>query len=146
MMPAMSAAAFPLAFIGPIGPWEAALVLFVGLMLFGKRLPEVGKQVGRTVADLRRKFQDFKRELNSDEALREARRAVDGFRRDIESPRETMRSLSNPVQVFDRLTREDHATPGPGAIAETPTGGSFLGAVPPPENGDHGSGAPPDRP
>lgn len=144
-MPAMLAAAFPLAFIGPIGPWEAALVLFVGLMLFGKRLPEVGKQVGRTVADLRRKFQDFKRELNSDEALREARRAVDGFRRDIEAPRETMRALSNPVQVFDRLTREDQATPGPGAIAEAPTGGSFLGAVPP-ENGDHGGSAPTDRP
>ncbi len=129
MIPVMFAAAPPLAFIGPIGPWEAALVLFVGLLLFGKNLPEVGKQVGRTVADLRRKYQDFKRELNSEQTVRDARRAMDDFRREIDSPREAMRSLGNPVQVFDRLTREDQATPGPVAIVEKPTDGSFLGAL-----------------
>ncbi|HMS16433.1 MAG TPA: twin-arginine translocase TatA/TatE family subunit, partial [Planctomycetota bacterium] len=36
-----------LAFIGPIGGPEMIVILVVGLLIFGNRLPEVGRSLGR---------------------------------------------------------------------------------------------------
>jgi sec-independent protein translocase protein TatA len=47
-----------LAFLNGIGPMEIAIILVVGLLLFGRRLPEVGRSLGRSIVE-------FKRGLNS---------------------------------------------------------------------------------
>lgn len=46
-----------------LGPFEIVLIGAIAVMLYGKRLPEVGRNVGKTVGDLRRQWQQLSREL-----------------------------------------------------------------------------------
>jgi sec-independent protein translocase protein TatA len=48
----------PLAFFGPLGPTEMLVVVAIALLVFGKDLPDVAKQWGKT-------FNEFRRHLNS---------------------------------------------------------------------------------
>jgi sec-independent protein translocase protein TatA len=43
---------------------EIVVVGAIAVMLYGKRLPEVGRTVGRTVGDLRRQWTSLARELD----------------------------------------------------------------------------------
>ena len=50
-----------------LGPSEIFLVVLVVLLLFGgKRLPEIARNLGRGMAEVRRYTVDMKRQLNSD--------------------------------------------------------------------------------
>ena len=47
-----------------IGGGEIILLAILGLILFGpKRLPEIGRQVGRALAEVRRVSREFEREV-----------------------------------------------------------------------------------
>lgn len=71
-----------------IGPGEILLLAIFALIFFGpKRLPEVGRQVGRALAELRRVSRDFEREV---------RDAADPFEREF---REAERGLTGAVDV-----------------------------------------------
>lgn len=54
-----------------LGPFEIVVIGAIAVMLYGKRLPEVGRSFGKTVGDLRRQWQTLSREL-------EAAASVDG--------------------------------------------------------------------
>lgn len=60
-----------------IGSSELMVAAVVGLLLFGGRLPEVMKQVGRAWIMLRRALNELKRETGLDETLAEIRREAD---------------------------------------------------------------------
>jgi sec-independent protein translocase protein TatA len=47
-----------------LGPVEIVLIGAVAVMLYGKRLPEVGRTFGKTVGDLRRQWTTLARELD----------------------------------------------------------------------------------
>jgi len=47
-----------LGFLQNLGPMEVIIILGVGLLLFGRRLPEVGRSLGKSIVE-------FKRGLNS---------------------------------------------------------------------------------
>lgn len=58
-----------------IGAGEVVLIAILALVLFGpKRLPEIARQVGRAVAEVRRVSRDFEREV---------RDAVEPFEREV---------------------------------------------------------------
>jgi len=61
-----------------LGPFEIVLIGAIAVMLYGKRLPEVGRTFGKTVGDLRRQWQTLSRELeiaaNADAAVERTRR------------------------------------------------------------------------
>jgi len=62
-----------------LGPAEVAVILLLALLVFGPaRLPEIGRQVGGAMRELRRMQSTLRREL--DDALREepTRPAVSG--------------------------------------------------------------------
>jgi sec-independent protein translocase protein TatA len=46
-----------------LGPLEIVLIGAIAVMLYGKRLPEVGRTFGKTLGDLRRQWQTLSREL-----------------------------------------------------------------------------------
>ena len=48
-----------------IGPTELLVILLIALVVFGpKRLPEIGKTVGKSLREFRRATEDIKSELN----------------------------------------------------------------------------------
>jgi sec-independent protein translocase protein TatA len=63
------------AFIGGLSPGEIVIVLVLGLLLFGSRLPQVGRSLGRSLAEFKRGLRGLEHEL--DTAEKEAERQLD---------------------------------------------------------------------
>lgn len=61
---------------GPVGWQEILLILVLALLVFGpRRLPELGRTLGRALAEFRRATTDLKRTLNAEIALEEGERS-----------------------------------------------------------------------
>src|SRR6266576_3107290 len=54
-----------LAFNWP-GPMEMMLLAGLGLLIFGKRLPEVGRNIGKGIVEFKRGLKEAESEINSD--------------------------------------------------------------------------------
>jgi hypothetical protein len=59
------------------------------------------------MGQLRRSYENFKRELNADETFREVQDGV----RDVRRLTETPRRMRDPKHLFDALTDERRSTP-----------------------------------
>lgn len=79
-----------------LGPLEIVVIAAIAVMIYGKRLPEVGRTVGKTMGQLRRQWQDMSREfelaasLDSQPSPRRpasARRSIDEAGPTVASPR-----------------------------------------------------------
>lgn len=46
------------------GPWEIAMIAGVALLLFGKRLPEVGKSLGKGIIEFKKGLREVETEVN----------------------------------------------------------------------------------
>lgn len=55
----------PLA-IGMPGPFEMIIIAGIGLLVFGKRLPEVGRNIGKGIVEFKRGLKEAEQELISD--------------------------------------------------------------------------------
>ena len=55
-----------LALFGPLGPWEIILILLALLLLFGRRLPEVGRALGQGLLEFKKGVQDVKTTADPD--------------------------------------------------------------------------------
>jgi sec-independent protein translocase protein TatA len=49
-----------------INQWEMLVVLFVALLLFGKRLPEVARSMGKGITEFKKGMRGFEEELRDD--------------------------------------------------------------------------------
>lgn len=47
-----------------LGPLEIVVIGSIAVMLYGKRLPEVGKSVGQSIGELRKQFATLQREMD----------------------------------------------------------------------------------
>jgi len=52
-----------LGLIGPIGYQELLIVLVVALLIFGRRLPEVGRSLGRGIVEFKKGLQGVQDEI-----------------------------------------------------------------------------------
>lgn len=68
----LAAAFFPLAFFQNIGMPELIIILIVALLIFGSRLPDVARKVGKGLSEFKRGVQEA-----SDEVKREIDREPD---------------------------------------------------------------------
>ena len=59
-----------LAFFGNFGPFEITLILVAGVLIFGKRLPDVGKNIGKGIVEFKKGLKGVKDEI--DDAVEEA--------------------------------------------------------------------------
>jgi len=69
-----------------LGGGEILLIALMALILFGpKRLPDIGRQVGRAVGELRRMSRQFEREVreHAEPFTSEYRKAVDPIRHEV---------------------------------------------------------------
>jgi sec-independent protein translocase protein TatA len=51
--------------LGAPGPFELVLLMLVGLLLFGKRLPEVGRSIGQTVVQFKKGLNEVSEEVKN---------------------------------------------------------------------------------
>ena len=58
-----------LALFGQLGGWEILLLGLLGLLIFGKRLPEVGKSLGKGIVEFKKGLQGVEDDI--DKAARE---------------------------------------------------------------------------
>ena len=108
---------------GSIGGPEVILLFIAALLLFGpRRLPEIGRTLGKALSEFRRATNDFKMNLEREVQLEEIKSAV----RPIENaprPQAIARSI-----VLDAVTT---ALPAP---APTPDSAAEPEALAPPKN------------
>lgn len=56
--------ATPMLALGAPGPMELVLLMLVGLLFFGKRLPEVGRSIGQTVVQFKKGLNEVHEDVN----------------------------------------------------------------------------------
>lgn len=50
-------------FLGTLGGWEMAMILIIGVLLFGKRLPEVGRYLGKGIVEFKKGIKGLEDEV-----------------------------------------------------------------------------------
>ncbi len=92
-----------------LGAGEILLLALLALLLFGpKRLPEIGRQVGRALAEVRRVSREFEREVRevTEPFEREVRGVAEPLGREL---RETAEPLEREVRELEREARKAYA-------------------------------------
>ena len=87
------------------------LLFFVGLLLYGRNLPEAGRSLGRVVAQLKRSFQDFKYQLDRDGEIGDVKKAISDTAREVKNVAKVPRAVSNPAGALRDLTHEAMSAP-----------------------------------
>jgi TatA/E family protein of Tat protein translocase len=81
-----------------LGTTELLVVLVVALIIFGPRkLPEIGRSLGRAMSELRRTSDDFKRTWEAEAAVVEAPRPAEAIKEATSAPEAIPASPEQPV-------------------------------------------------
>jgi TatA/E family protein of Tat protein translocase len=111
----------PLCYLLP-GYSEILILLVIGLLLFGRRLPEVGRSLGRTMAEFRRGLHGLRQQVEQDQDVRDITSSIGEVRRTLQAPGQFV----DPGRLLENLTDETRVSPGPDAEAvPPPAGGPF---------------------
>ena len=98
--------------MGSLGLPEIIFILLLALLIFGpKRLPEIGRTLGKGMAEFRKASNDLKRTINAELALDEDEQSR--LPRRIESP-----AVSSFVQAIQ--PPQEPASAPAGTVAQTP--------------------------
>ena len=112
---------------GPIGGFELLVLVTLGLLVFGpRRLPEIGRSIGRTIAELRRAALEVRTTLEREVNLDEIRQDGRSLRTRIE---ETL--LGEPRRIADEVIARASAPSPPPVSAELPAPSAPAPSTPP---------------
>jgi len=114
--------------VGSIGGAELVLVLVLALLLFGpRRLPEIGRTLGKALTDLRKATTDFKtnleREVDLDQ-VKDLHRDIKSAGRDLSETVNEFRDFGRPpggTATADRLPPRKTPESGPGSESASPS-------------------------
>lgn len=89
---------FNLAFLPNLGMGELLVLAFLGLLIFGKKLPEVGKSLGQGIVSFKKGLQGVQTDLTSavDEAEKPRKKKR---RKSVEGDDAAMTSAETPTEV-----------------------------------------------
>jgi sec-independent protein translocase protein TatA len=93
-----------LAIFGLPGGGEWIVLLVLGLLIFGRRLPEVGRSLGRGIVEFKRGIKGVEDEVD-EEASRPAKRVTDQPRSELPKSRE--RAASEKYEPAEEALREE---------------------------------------
>lgn len=97
---------------GPLGGIEILVLLILGLLVFGpRRLPQIGRSIGRVLFELRKAATELKTSIEKEIDLEEVKKAtqsiqrevnenlIGGIKRDLEEldPRKDVEALTDPL-------------------------------------------------
>lgn len=98
-----------LAFINDfLSPWHLFFLAIIGLLVFGKRLPEVGRGLGRSIVEFKKGLKGIDDDID-DQASRPKNRdpyVEGGYRAPIESGQQTARPTDRPRAAEHAAPRE----------------------------------------
>jgi sec-independent protein translocase protein TatA len=109
-----------IAFLPTLGFQEMILLLVLGILLFGRNLPDAGRQLGRTVSKLRRGMQDFRDQLDRDESVKELRDNLRSTRDEVRRAGAVPRALANPGAAVRDYAQRALEAPAADAPVEVP--------------------------
>ncbi len=69
-------ASYSLALVGMPGWAEIAVLLVIGLLIFGKRLPEVGRNLGKSIVEFKKGIKGIGEDID-EEAVRQDQKQVE---------------------------------------------------------------------
>jgi Sec-independent protein translocase protein TatA len=82
------------------------LLGLIGLLLYGRNLPQAGKTIGRYVAQFRRGFQEFKDQMDRDETVREMRKTIDDTKREMQRATSVPQAVANPAHALRTFAQD----------------------------------------
>jgi sec-independent protein translocase protein TatB len=135
-----------LALLDSIGSGELFILAIIGVLLFGRDLPGVGRKLGQTLAQFRRGIQDFKDQMDRDADMKEMKNTIAELKKMVDVPR----NIANPARLLRDLTNEALYSPPPpvgpvqDAIANGTSGLPPAAAETPPDGTQHPGAAPAD--
>lgn len=94
------------AILPSLGWQEMFLLGLLGLLLYGRNLPQAGKTLGRYVAQFRRGFQEFKDQMDRDETVREMRKTIDDTKREMQRATTVPQAIANPAQAMRTFAQD----------------------------------------
>lgn len=98
---------------GPLGIPEVIFIVVLALLIFGpKRLPEIGRTIGRGMSEFRKASNDLKRTINTELALDEPPVAPILRQPRLETPPMTMARTPHPA-MEEAMENEAEAEPEP---------------------------------
>ncbi len=110
---------------GSLGGMEMLVLVGIGLLVFGpRRLPEIGRTLGRTIMEFRRAAMEVRTSIEREINLEELRQTGEGLRRDIEKDPLAADRQDPPVKP------PGPPAPPPGTVAASPA------PLPPPSAAD----------
>ncbi len=116
---------------GTLGMPELILIFVVALLLFGPRkMPQIGKSVGRALGEFRRASNEFKRTIEDEVAaddLRDVGKDLKGLRDVGNDLRDLKRTIEKPIETTMKKMMEDPAESGGNAPSPRGSSQSELG-------------------
>ena len=107
---------------GTLGGPELLLILVIALIVFGpSKLPEMGKSIGKMLAEFRRASNDFKRTIEDEVEAEKMRAALEPTR--IDEPPPTVADTPRPVAPPEETVAQggpDAPPPQPAPAPEDP--------------------------
>ncbi len=100
-----------LAFLPSIGFQEMFILLVIGLLLYGRNLPEAGRTLGKAVAHLRRGFQEFKDQLDRDGDLKDVKKSFQDSAKELRNIGQVGRAIADPRRALQDAADEHLAAP-----------------------------------
>ncbi len=110
---------------GTLGMPELILIFVVALLLFGPRkMPQIGRSIGRALGEFRRASNEFKRTIEDEVAaddIRSVKQDLDGVRDVGKEFRELKKTMDAPVRSTVKKVLDSDSGDGPSP--ETDAGG-----------------------
>ena len=124
-----------LAILPSLGFQEMFVLLVIGLLLYGRNLPEAGRTLGKVTGQLRRGFNEFKDQMNRDADLSEMKETLKSTKDEIRRTTTARRAIQNPTTALRDLTNEALSSPlpddGEADDGASPNGSTPNGSTPP---------------
>ena len=100
-----------LAFLPNLGMTELLVLAFLGLLIFGKKLPEVGKSLGQGLVSFKKGLQGVETDLNSAMEESEKPRKKKRKKKALDGDAASLESAELPASSEEESpATEDHAT------------------------------------
>ena len=101
------------AFLPSLGFQEMIVLVIIGLLLYGRNLPEAGRALGKVAAQFRRGWTEFKDQIDREGDLSEVKKSLRNTAQELRNVAAVPRAGIDPTRALRDLTNEALSSPLP---------------------------------